>query len=84
VEAPTLYHRYGDKNGLLDALVAKGVKTFLKRKQAGPDTADALADLIRDGKVSSSLYPAGLGAASGRVDSQVSFGTMRHLGDQVL
>jgi AcrR family transcriptional regulator len=46
VEAPTLYHRYGDKNGLFDALVAKGVKTFLKRKQAGPDTADALADLI--------------------------------------
>ena len=26
--------------------MAKGVKTFLKRKQAGPGTADALADLI--------------------------------------
>jgi AcrR family transcriptional regulator len=46
VRAPTLYHHFGDKNGLLDALVAKGVKTFLKRKQAGPDTDDALADLI--------------------------------------
>jgi AcrR family transcriptional regulator len=46
VAAPTLYHHYGDKNGLLDALVAKGVKAFLKRKQAGPDAADALADLI--------------------------------------
>ena len=46
VRAPTLYHHYGDKNGLLDALVAKGVKAFLKRKQAGIDTADALADLI--------------------------------------
>jgi AcrR family transcriptional regulator len=46
VGAPTLYHHYGDKNGLLDALVAKGVKAFLKRKQAVPDTADALADLI--------------------------------------
>jgi len=46
VGAPTLYHHYGDKNGLLDALVAKGVKAFLKRKQAVPDTADARADLI--------------------------------------
>jgi AcrR family transcriptional regulator len=45
VGAPTLYYHYGDKNGLLDALVAQGVKTFLKRKQAVPDTADALADL---------------------------------------
>jgi AcrR family transcriptional regulator len=46
VGAPTLYHHYGDKNGLLDALVAKGVRAFLKRKQAVPDTADARADLI--------------------------------------
>jgi AcrR family transcriptional regulator len=46
VGAPTLYHHYGDKNGLLDALVAKGVKAFLKRKQAVPNTADARADLI--------------------------------------
>jgi AcrR family transcriptional regulator len=46
VGAPTLYHHYGDKNGLLDALVAKGVKAFLKRKQTAADTADALADLI--------------------------------------
>ena len=46
VGAPTLYHHYGDKNGLLDALVAKGVKAFLKRKQAVADTADASADLV--------------------------------------
>ena len=46
VGAPTLYHHYGDKNGLLDALVAKGVKTFLKRKQAVADTVDARADLV--------------------------------------
>ncbi len=46
VGAPTLYHHYGDKNGLLDALVAKGVKEFLKRKQAVSATADARADLI--------------------------------------
>jgi AcrR family transcriptional regulator len=46
VGAPTLYHHYGDKNGLLDALVAKGVQAFLKRKQATSETADARADLI--------------------------------------
>ena len=46
VGAPTLYHHYGDKNGLLDALVAKGVIAFLKRKQAVADTADARADLV--------------------------------------
>jgi AcrR family transcriptional regulator len=46
VKAPTLYHHFGDKNGLLDALLAKGLDAFLKRKQASPETADALKDLI--------------------------------------
>ncbi len=46
VGAPTLYHHFGDKNGLLDALVANGVKAFLTQKQAAPDTDDALADLV--------------------------------------
>ena len=46
VKAPTLYHYFGDKNGLLDALLARGLETFLKRKQAGPETADPLKDLI--------------------------------------
>jgi len=47
VRAPTLYHYFGDKNGLLDALVAKGIEAFLERKQAGPETHDARADLVR-------------------------------------
>jgi AcrR family transcriptional regulator len=46
VKAPTLYHHFGDKNGLLDALLAKGLNAFPKRKQASPETADALKDLI--------------------------------------
>lgn len=46
VKAPTLYHHFGDKNGLLDALVARGVTAFLARKRAMPDTEDAAADLI--------------------------------------
>lgn len=46
VKAPTLYHHFGDKNGLLDALVAKGVEAFLARKRAVAETEDALADLV--------------------------------------
>jgi len=46
VKAPTLYHHFGDKNGLLDAVVAKDLQAFLKRKQASPETDDALKDLI--------------------------------------
>ena len=45
VQAPTFYYYFGDKNGLLDALVAKGVDAFLKQKRASPETDDALADL---------------------------------------
>jgi AcrR family transcriptional regulator len=46
VKAPTLYHHFGDKNGLLDALVAKGVEAFLERKRSVADTDDAFADLV--------------------------------------
>lgn len=46
VRAPTLYHHFGDKNGLLDALVAEGIEAFLKRKQSSPETHDARADLV--------------------------------------
>ncbi len=46
VRAPTLYHYFGDKNGLLDALVAEGIEVFLERKQASPETHDAHADLV--------------------------------------
>jgi AcrR family transcriptional regulator len=46
VKAPTLYHHFGDKNGLLDALVGKGVEAFLEQKRSVADTDDALADLV--------------------------------------
>jgi AcrR family transcriptional regulator len=47
VTAPTLYHHFGDKNGLLRAVVAQGVETFMARKRANRQTADAAADLKR-------------------------------------
>ena len=46
VKAPTLYHHFGDKNGLLDAVVEGGIATFIARKRAIVDTEDALADLV--------------------------------------
>ena len=53
VKAPTLYHHFGDKNGLLDAVVAKGLlEAFLTRMQASPVrdriTHDEQVDHSRD------------------------------------
>jgi len=47
VTAPTLYHHFGDKDGLLRAVVARGVNTFMVHKRANRQTADAMADLRR-------------------------------------
>ncbi|MGJ4965910.1 TetR/AcrR family transcriptional regulator [Bradyrhizobium oligotrophicum] len=47
VTAPTLYHHFGDKSGLLRALVLRGVETFMTQKRTNRHTADALADLKR-------------------------------------
>jgi AcrR family transcriptional regulator len=47
VTAPTLYHHFGDKDGLSRALVARGVTDFLMHKRSNRETADPLADLRR-------------------------------------
>ena len=47
ITAPTLYHHFGDKNGLLRAVVAGGVERFMTLKRASRKTDDALADLKR-------------------------------------
>lgn len=47
VTAPTLYHHFGDKDGLLRELVAQGVREFMAVKRAGMETEDALTDLHR-------------------------------------
>ena len=47
VTAPTLYHHFGDKDGLLRAVVAQGVNAFMAQKRANRQTADAVADLRR-------------------------------------
>lgn len=47
ITAPTLYHHFGDKDGLLRALAAREMQAFFARKRAMPLTGDPLADLLR-------------------------------------
>ncbi|GLW73052.1 TetR family transcriptional regulator [Kitasatospora phosalacinea] len=45
VKQPVLYRLFGDKNGLLTALVAHGFERYIGRKQGLAVTADPVADL---------------------------------------
>lgn len=44
VAAPTLYHHFGTKEGLLEAVVSEAFSDYLERKQAVPDSGDPVAD----------------------------------------
>jgi AcrR family transcriptional regulator len=45
VRAPTLYHHFGSKQALLDAVVSHGFKEFLRSRGAGSENNDALEDV---------------------------------------
>jgi AcrR family transcriptional regulator len=45
VTAPTLYHHFGDKDGLFDAVVAHGFEEYLAKKRATEPTGDPVRDL---------------------------------------
>lgn len=45
VTAPTLYHHFGDKEGLYDAVAAQGFDTYVAAKRSLAHTDDAVADL---------------------------------------
>jgi AcrR family transcriptional regulator len=45
VTAPTLYHHFGDKDGLERALVKRAMGEFMQRKRAPSATADLLEQL---------------------------------------
>lgn len=47
VTAPTLYHHFGDKKGLFDAVVAEGFERYLREKRSHRPSADPLSDLRR-------------------------------------
>ena len=44
---PTLDHHFGDKDGLLDAVVVYGFQRYLAEKRARPSTGDPVEDLRR-------------------------------------
>ncbi|MEU8797657.1 TetR/AcrR family transcriptional regulator [Spirillospora sp. NPDC048819] len=47
VGAPTLYHHFGDKRGLFDAVAAYGFEEYLASKRAQDGTGDPVDDLRR-------------------------------------
>ncbi|GAA3666824.1 TetR family transcriptional regulator [Lentzea atacamensis] len=53
VTPPTVYHYFGDKKGLLDAVVAAGFERYLQEKRDRAESADPVEDLRRgwDGHV---------------------------------
>ena len=46
VTAPTLYHHFGDADGLISAAVSLGFEQFLSRKRAQPKTRDPVTDVM--------------------------------------
>ena len=47
VTAPTVYHHFGDKRGLFEAVAAEGFARYLRTKRDGPRAADPLDVLHR-------------------------------------
>jgi AcrR family transcriptional regulator len=45
VQAPTLYHHFGSKRGLEDAVVTHGFKRFLAEREAAGEGSDPIDDL---------------------------------------
>jgi pyridoxine 4-dehydrogenase len=73
VAAPTLYHHFGDKAGLLNAVADEAFAAYLERKRAVPRTGDLLADFtagwgmhIGFGVENPVLYALMYGGADGR------------------
>lgn len=73
VAAPTLYHHFGTKEGLLEAVVEQAFSTYVERKSTVPDTGDLLADFaagwdmhIDFGVQNPVLYRLMYGSAGGR------------------
>jgi AcrR family transcriptional regulator len=47
ITAPTLYHHFGDRDGLLDALLTQGIAEFMAGKRAARKCADPTVGLRR-------------------------------------
>jgi AcrR family transcriptional regulator len=61
VRAPTLYHHFGSKQALLDAVVSHGFKEFLRSRRAGSDATTRSRTFAQAGTATSpsgSSFPA--------------------------
>jgi AcrR family transcriptional regulator len=47
VQAPTLYHHFGSKQNLLDAVITHGFKAYLAEQAESPDVADPIERIRR-------------------------------------
>ena len=47
VTAPTLYHHFGDKDGLMEAVVARGFEEFVQREGMVERSASPILDVLR-------------------------------------
>lgn len=45
IKAPTLYHHFGDKDGLEQAMIRRGLADFMRRKQQPPSSSELLVQL---------------------------------------
>lgn len=48
IKSPTLYHHFGDKDGMERALIRRAMTDFMRRKQQPPQSSDPL-DQLREG-----------------------------------
>jgi AcrR family transcriptional regulator len=74
VKAPTLYHHFGDKEGLMRAVVSDAFERYLAQKRALRPTGDPFEDLRRGwdahvafARANPGLYPLMWPAAGGRL-----------------
>jgi AcrR family transcriptional regulator len=91
VRAPTLYHHFGSKQALLDAVVSHGFKQFLQDCRASGDNTDPLDDIRAgwDGHVAFGLeFPGAYAHIYGNVKPGVACGVTEdvraHLLDTLL
>lgn len=45
IKSPTLYHHFGDKDGMERALIRRGLADFMQRKHQPPSSSDLLGQL---------------------------------------
>jgi AcrR family transcriptional regulator len=82
VRAPTLYHHFGSKQALLDAVVSHGFTEFLRERRAAGATTDAIADIREgwDSHVSFGLeFPSAYTHIYGNVRAGVPCGVADHV-----